>query len=138
MPQGSLSANIALETIAGVRTRAPLNLDASGNLLVNVNAGGAGGTTTVLGLSAPAVIKATAGKLEVVMPVSASSSTGLLTFNDATSVANASASNIIFSIAASALVAYTALTIDWPCVNGIVCSSAGGSTNPIKFNAAFE
>ena len=107
---------------------APLNLDAEGNLIVS-----GGETKSALNQTAAAVIKATPGRLAKIIIVAPGTTSGAFTFNDCATTGAAAAANEIFTIAynATANVAGAVITLDWPCLVGIVLSAVPGGGSPI-------
>ncbi len=89
--------------------------------------------TSSLNVTAAAVIKATPGYLcRVVVIVAGSGS--VITFNDCTTTGAAAASNTIWSIASASATAGSVFYLDWPCADGIVCSSIStGATIAVSF-----
>ncbi|WP_343743372.1 hypothetical protein [Herbaspirillum huttiense] len=115
MPQGALPYNNAI-TPSGYR--APLQLDASGNLLMGA------GSANKLNISAATVVKATPGRACRLI-VQTAPSAGAITVNDTTTTGAAAAANQIFTIAFGSAPAGTIFNLDFPCASGIVISSVG-------------
>lgn len=85
------------------------------------------GTFTVLD-KATAVVKAAAGVLASVV-VTATGTVGVLTINNCKTLAEATASNEVFSIAFGSVTVGQVIDLDFPCDTGIVVSAmpAGGN-----------
>ena len=120
MPQNPLAATVATNP---ANSQVPLKTDGTQNLLVN-----GGGKSSALNVTAAAVIKATPGRLNKFIVVVAPGTSGTLTFNDCATVGAAATANQIYSIAYTAATAGLVVTLDWPCLVGIVISAVGGGT----------
>lgn len=95
-----------------------------------------GGNSSAVNISAAQVIKATPGRLCKIVVNGVVGTGGNLTFNDCATVAAATTANQIY-FGIGTLAVGTVVTIDWPCVNGIVCSAVptGGT---VQINASFN
>ena len=80
-----------------------------------------GGSQSSLAITEPTVVKNTPGVLNCFNPAAASTT---VTINDASSVANANAGNVIFEGSISQL-----SKCDWPCASGIVVSAVTGAVS---------
>ena len=75
-------------------------------------------------VAAPAVIKATPGRLAKIT-VQVAPSAGNLIANDCATTGAAAIGNQILEVAFGALTEGQVITLDWPCNTGIVISSVG-------------
>lgn len=123
MPQNALPISVAKNPN---NNGAPMLLDAQGALQTTQ-----GGTKSALNLTAATVIKATPGRLAKITVVGGgTASMGAFTLNDCATTGAASAANEIATIPSGA-VAGTSITIDWPCLVGIVLSAVPSAGSPI-------
>lgn len=101
----------------------------------NIVVGGAdlvttGGAKSSLNVTAAAVIKATPGRLCKIVVNGVVGTGGALTFNDCATTAAAAAANQIYTAAGTVAVG-TVITLDWPCLVGIVCSAVPTGGTPV-------
>lgn len=80
-----------------------------------------------------AVIKAIPGRLCKITVIAPGSTGGTFTFNDCKTTGAAASGNQVFNIAYNAAtnVAGNIWALDWPCLNGIVCSAVPTGGSPI-------
>lgn len=95
-----------------------------------------GGGSSALNLTAAQVIKAAPGRICKVTILGVVGTGGNLTFNDCTTTAAATTANQI-ALLSGTLAVGTVTTLDWPCINGIVCSAVptGGT---VQINISFN
>jgi len=95
-----------------------------------------GGNSSALNLTAAQVIKAGPGRLCKITVLGVVGTGGNLTFNDCATTGAATTANQIY-FGAGALAVGTVVTLDWPCLNGIVCSAVptGGT---VQINVSFN
>src|SRR5271157_1312379 len=91
------------------------------------------GTSSKLNMSAAAVVKATPGRLCKITIVNAGTTGGAFTFNDCATTAAAAAGNIVWTQAynAAAAVAGQVISLDWPCLVGLVLSAVPTGGTPL-------
>lgn len=118
MPQGPSQSNVALNA---ANKSAPLQMDASGNLLVG------NGSTNKLNITAATVVKATAGRICTVV-VNVAGAAG--TLNDCATTGAAAAANLIFAIPATVGV----YKVDFPCLAGIVVAPGAAQVVSVSFD----
>jgi hypothetical protein len=123
MPQSPLQANVALNA---ANKSAPLQMDASGNLLTG------NGSANKLNVTAATVIKATAGRI-CKITVNTVTSTSLVVSDVATTGAVAAA-NLVLSVAAAQLTAGQIINLDFPCTTGIVVNPGTGGVVSVSFD----
>lgn len=95
-----------------------------------------GGRSSALNLAAAQVIKGSPGRLCKITVLGVVGTGGNLTFNDCTTTGAATTANQVINLAGTTAVG-TVITLDWPCVNGIVCSAVptGGTVQiAVSFN----
>ena len=124
MPQNPLASTIG-KTPAGAQSTA--RFDTVYNLMVSD-----GGLLTVLDITAAAVIKASAGRVnQVLVSWTTAPTGGVITLNDCATTGTAAASNVIFSTTYSQLVlgGGNILYLQFPFFTGLVLSAVptGGS-----------
>jgi len=126
MPQAPFGSYVAKKSSSGAL--GPMSLDNSGLLLTS-----SGGSTPAYNLTAATVVKATSGRLCKIIVVNPGTTGGGFTFNDCATTGAAAASNEIFTIAynATADVSGLVVTLDWPCLTGIVLSAVPTGGTPI-------
>lgn len=106
------------------RQYAPVQLDASGNLLIG------GGSATALNVTTTTVIKASAGRIcKVIFNAASTSAPGVY---DANTTGGAVAAAEIW-VGGTTTAAQTIVSIDAPCANGIVVVP-GGATVAVIFD----
>lgn len=124
MPQGPLQSNVAVNTS---NKSAPLQMDASGNLLTG------NGSTSRYNITAATVVKATPGRVcKIVVQTIATG--GTVAINDCATTGAAAIGNQVYSIGTPWLAAGTVLNIDWPCTTGIVVTPGTGGVVSVSFD----
>lgn len=95
-----------------------------------------GGNSSALNISAAQVIKATPGRLCKITVLGVVGTGGNLTFNDCATTGAATTANQIY-FGAGTLAVGSVVILDWPCLNGIVCSAVptGGT---VQINVSFN
>lgn len=95
-----------------------------------------GGGSSALNITAAQVIKASPGRLCKITVLGVVGTGGNLTFNDCTTTGAATTANQICLLAGNTAVG-SVTTLDWPCINGIVCSAVptGGT---VQINVSFN
>lgn len=87
-----------------------------------------GGISRALNVTAATVIKANPGQVYRIFVSAPGTTSGALTINDAATVGAAAAANQIVSIPFGSLTAGQVITLECPCVNGIVVSAVPGGS----------
>jgi mRNA-degrading endonuclease toxin of MazEF toxin-antitoxin module len=95
----------------------------SQNLAVQIQ--NLGGNNSALNVAAAKVIKNTNGTLFRVL-VQAVGSGGTLTLNDVATVSGAAAGNQILTLLTASLTVGQVISLEWPCLTGIVVSACSG------------
>ena len=124
MPQGALQANVA---ISPSNARAPLQLDASGNLLTG------SGSLNKLNITAATVVKAAPGRICRII-VNTVPTSSAVSVNDVTTTGAAAASNLVMSVASAQLTAGQVIPIDFPCTTGIVVNPGASGVVSVSFD----
>lgn len=95
-----------------------------------------GGRSSAINLTAAQVIKGAPGRLCKIVVLGVVGTGGNLTFNDCTTTGAATTANQVLNLPGTTAVG-TVITLDWPCVNGIVCSAVptGGT---VQINVSFN
>lgn len=122
MPQGPLQANVAINAS---NKSAPLQMDATGNLLTGC------GSANRLNVTAITAVKASAGRVGKVV-INAANSTAVKVYDCATTGA-AAASNLIYAGPATGVVG-TVVPLDFPCATGIVVDPGTGGVVAVSFD----
>ncbi|WP_230676356.1 hypothetical protein [Burkholderia gladioli] len=127
MPQGPLQANVAVNSTVTPKTSAPLQLDASGNLLVGV------GSTNKLNVSTITAVKAAPGRVCKVTVITAATAGNFAVYDVATTGAAATA-NAIIKYTASWPAVGTVISLDFPCLAGIVVDPGTSGVVAVSFD----
>jgi len=123
MPQGPLQANVALNA---ANKSAPLQMDASGNLLTG------NGSANKLNITAATVVKATAGRICKITVNTVTSAS--LVVSDVATTGAVAAGNLVLSVAAAQLTAGQIINLDFPCTTGIVVNPGTGGVVSVSFD----
>lgn len=128
MAQNPLAATVAIMKIGASFFQKSMLLDWVQNLSIQ-----GGGQLSSLNLTTAGVIKASPGRLRRIIIVAPGTTSGAFTFNDCTTTGAAVAANEIFNLPynGTANVAGYVITLDWPCLAGIVLSAVPGAGSPI-------
>lgn len=124
MPQGPLAANVA---ISPALKSAPLQLDQSGNLLTG------SGSMNKLNVIAPTVIKASAARVCKVTVITAATA-GTFGAYDVATTGAAATTNAIVQYAAAWPAVGTVISLDFPCLTGIVVNPGTGGQVSVSFD----
>jgi len=124
MPQGALQANVATNPALA---RAPLTVDASGNLLIGA------GSANKLNVTASTVVKASAGRVCKVTVVAVATA-GTFGVYDAATTGSAATANAIVQYTAAWPAVGTVIPLDFPCATGIVVNPGTGGQVAVSFD----
>lgn len=125
MPQSPLAANVAINPAL---KSAPLQTDQSGNLLVG------NGSMNKLNITTATVIKASAGRICKVSVITAATA-GTFGIYDAATTGSAATTNAVYPVStASWPAAGTFLSLDFPCLTGIVVNPGTGGVVAVSFD----
>lgn len=124
MPQQPLQANVALNA---ANKSSPLQMDGSGNLLVG------NGSSNKLNVTAINLVKAGAGRVCKVTVVAAATAGNFAVYDVATTGAAATA-NAILKYTASWPAVGTVVSLDFPCLAGIVVDPGTGGQVAVSFD----
>jgi len=94
-----------------------------------VNQAVGGGNSSAINVSAAGVIKGSPGRLCKIVVLGVVGTGGALTINDAATVAGATTANQIYTSVGTVAVG-TVISLDFPCVNGIVVSAVPTGGTP--------
>ena len=121
MPQNPGAVTIAVNPSGAQK---PVKADASQTLVVGK------AINTTLNVTVPAVIRTGVGRVGKLIIVTAPTTSGAITLNDAATTGAAAAANAIFSIPynGTGVIAGAIFDIDVPVTNGLVVSAVGGGT----------
>ena len=95
-----------------------------------------GGNSSAINVTAASVIKASPGRLKTIIVLGVVGTGGSLTFNDCTTTGAAATANEIYTVAGTIAVG-TPVKLDFPCINGIVCSAVPTGGTP-QFAVSFN
>lgn len=84
-----------------------------------------GGSNTALNVAAAQVVKGKPGTLYRIL-IQAVGTSGTLTINDCATTGAAAAGNQILTLLTANLTVGQVITLDWPCLTGIVISACSG------------
>ena len=122
MPQGPLQANVAINT---ANKSAPLQMDASGNLLTGC------GSTNVLNNTGTFLDKGSPGRICKINVVGGTAAARVV--NDVATTGGVATGNIVASLTSAQTAVGTVISLDFPCLAGIVVQ-AGTAVVAVSFD----
>ena len=122
MPQGPLQANVAINTS---NKSAPLQMDASGNLLTGC------GSTNALNKTGTFLVKGSPGRICKIFAVSGTAAA--LTVNDVATTGGVATANIVATFTSAQMAAGSIIDLNFPCLAGIVVQ-AGTNVVAVSFD----
>jgi|FEC22Drversion2_1045045.scaffolds.fasta_scaffold05700_2 hypothetical protein len=122
MPQGALQANVATNPSLA---RAPLTVDASGNLLTG------SGSLSKLNQTGTFLVKGSAGRICKINVVGGTAAA--LVVNDVATTGGVATANIVASLTSAQAAVGTTIPLDFPCLAGIVVQ-AGTAVVAVSFD----
>lgn len=129
MPQNALQVSPARNPS---NAQAQEAIDAAGLLLTT-----RGGKSSLLNVTAAAVVKASAGRAGKLIVIAPGSGSGSLTLNDCATTGAATTANQIYTIGYAALSVGLVVDLDFPVANGLVVSAVPGAGSP-QFAISFS
>ncbi len=129
MPQSPLAATIAT---GPSKAQAQAGVDNGGLLLTTM-----GGKSSLLNVTAAAVVKASAGRAGKIVVIAPGTTGGVLTLNDSATTGGASAANTIYTAGFAALSVGLVINLDFPVANGLVVSAVPSAGSP-QFAISFS
>jgi hypothetical protein len=122
MPQSPLQANVALNAS---NKSSPLQMDASGNLLVG------NGSANKLNQTGTFLVKGSPGRICKIIAVSGTAAA--LTVNDVATTGGVGTANIVATLTSAQMAAGSVINLDFPCLAGIVVQ-AGTNVIAVSFD----